>query len=63
MPQFLKSKTIWVQIISFAAMAGTMFGIDVPVEDQAIVVTSIMGVINIINMIIRYMTTTPMSAK
>ena len=63
MPAFLKSKTIWTQIIGFGAMALAMFGIDFPVEDQATVAASIMGVVNVVSMIVRYFTSEPMSAK
>ncbi len=60
---FFKSKTIWTQIIGFAAMAAAMFGFDFPVEDQATLAASIMGVVNVVNMIVRYFTSEPMSAK
>lgn len=63
MPAFLKSKTIWTQIIGFGAMALAMFGVDVPVEDQATIAASIMGVVNVVGIIVRYFTTAPMSEK
>jgi uncharacterized membrane protein len=59
----LKSKTIWTQIISFAAMAAAMFGLDIPAEDQATFAVAIMGVVNVVGIIIRYLTTGPMSEK
>lgn len=63
MPAFFKSKTIWTQIVGFAAMAAGMFGFDIAPADQAAVATGIMGVVNVIGIIVRYMTTAPMSAK
>ena len=63
MPAFLKSKTIWTQIIGFAAMVASMFGFEIAIEDQATVATAIMGVVNAVGIVVRYMTDGPMSAK
>jgi uncharacterized membrane protein len=63
MRAFFSSKTIWTQIIGFAAMLAAMFGIDVAPEDQATVATSIMGAVNAVGIVVRYMTTKPMSDK
>ncbi len=63
MPAFLKSRTIWTQIIGFAAMAAAMFGIDVSPDDQAKLAAAIMGIVNVAGIIVRYFTDSPMSAK
>lgn len=63
MKAFLSSKTVWTQIIGFAAMFAAMFGIDIAAEDQATVATAIMGVVNVIGIIVRYLTDKPMSEK
>jgi len=63
MKAFFTSKTIWTQIIGFAAMFAAMFGIDIAPEDQAAVATAIMGVVNVIGIIVRYLTNRSMADK
>ena len=63
MKAFFTSKTIWTQIVGFIAMFAAMFGFDISPEDQAAVATGIMGAVNVVGIVVRYMTKEPMSAK
>jgi hypothetical protein len=63
MKAFFTSKTIWTQLIGFASMFAAMFGFDIAPEDQATVATAIMGVVNAVGIIVRYLTKEPMEAK
>lgn len=54
------SKTIWANILAFAATVATVLGVDLPFEltpeTQAEIVAAIMAVVNIA---LRFVTTTP----
>lgn len=45
---FWKSKTLWANVIAFAATVGGLFGFEVDAETQATLVAGVMAVINIV---------------
>lgn len=63
MPAFLKSKTQLAQLFTLIAGGLAMVGINFSSELQTIVLGVIVGVMPLVNIIIRYFTTEPMSAK
>jgi hypothetical protein len=54
------SKTIWANVIAFAATLATVFGLDLPfeltAEVQAEIVAAVMAMVNIV---LRFVTDTP----
>lgn len=58
------SKTIWANVIAFAATMATVFGVDLPFaltpEAQAEIVAAIMAVVNIV---LRFVTDTPIGGE
>ena len=50
------SKTFWVNILAMAAALGGVFHFNLSADDQAMIVTGIMGVVNII---LRFLTKQP----
>ena len=47
------SKTVWTQIISFAAMVLTLIGIDMPMETQVHIMAAIVAGTNVVTWIMR----------
>jgi hypothetical protein len=58
------SKTIWANVIAFAATMATVFGLDLPfdltAEVQAEIVAAIMAVVNVV---LRFVTDTPIGGE
>jgi len=58
------SKTIWANVIAFAATVATVFGVDLPLdltaEMQAEIVAAIMAVVNIV---LRFVTDTAIGGE
>jgi hypothetical protein len=49
----LLSKINWTQVVSFGAMALTVFGLDLPPETQVAIVAVITGLTNVITIVWR----------
>lgn len=57
---FWASKTLWANIIGGAVAVGTAFGLDIGLDAEA--QTAIVGgIMTVINVILRFMTTAPVS--
>ena len=63
MLNYLKSKTVWLQIVNVAAMAVAMFGIDVPPELQSELAVGLAAIGAIAGVVIRHFTDQPIGDK
>lgn len=63
MIQYLKSKSVWNQLLGPVTIAAAMFGLDIPDEMRAELATGLAAVFGIIGIIIRRYTTKPLSEK
>lgn len=45
---FWKSKTLWANVIAFAATVGGLFGFEVDAETQATLVAGVMAAVNVV---------------
>lgn len=52
------SKTFWANIVGAAAGLAALYGIDVPPEDQVAIVGGILGLVNVVNILLRIVTHT-----
>ena len=61
--QYLKSKTVWAQVLMVGTTIGAMFGVDIPQEHVAEVAAGLASLFAIINVVIRAITTQPILEK
>lgn len=61
--QYLKSKSVWNQIVGSAAIIGSVFGLDIPQEQQAAIVAGLAALFGVLGIVIRRFTTQPLSEK
>ena len=52
-------RTLIANLVMFLVAAAAMWGFDIPVEDSDGVVVGSVAVVNIVNMFLRFITTTP----
>lgn len=63
MLQYLKSKTVWNQLLGPATIAAAMFGLDIPEEMKVELAAGLAAVFGLVGIVIRRFTTTPLSEK